>query len=342
MTQTTFRSNGKLMISGEYLVLAGATALALPVRYGQSLAVSSPNEYVSAPEGKLSDSNACFDPILPKENWHVPSINWCSLENGREWFSAIFKGNTLDVTETSDIVIAEILQKILLEAKSMNPAFLSESAGWNVVAEADFDRHWGLGSSSTLISNIAWWADINPYQLLFRTMEGSGYDIACARNNHPILYKYRGKEDNMLNCPQVEKVAFAPPFAEKLMFVYTGRKQSSSKSLKVFNPDLVSLEDVNKITELSYEIIKSQNIYQFMELIEVHERITGGVIGKMPVKEMHYDDFRGAVKSLGAWGGDFLLAASATGQAYIDAYFRKKGHDVILSYEDMLIKPSQK
>ena len=34
-----FHSHGKLLISGEYVVLDGATALALPTRFGQSIEV---------------------------------------------------------------------------------------------------------------------------------------------------------------------------------------------------------------------------------------------------------------------------------------------------------------
>ena len=39
--KNTFYSNGKLLITGEYLVLNGAKALALPTKFGQSLDVSS-------------------------------------------------------------------------------------------------------------------------------------------------------------------------------------------------------------------------------------------------------------------------------------------------------------
>jgi mevalonate kinase len=35
----TFYSNGKLLITGEYLVLDGATAFALPTKIGQNLIV---------------------------------------------------------------------------------------------------------------------------------------------------------------------------------------------------------------------------------------------------------------------------------------------------------------
>ena len=37
--EQTFYSNGKLLITGEYLVLDGAKALALPTKFGQNLIV---------------------------------------------------------------------------------------------------------------------------------------------------------------------------------------------------------------------------------------------------------------------------------------------------------------
>src|SRR6478609_1919746 len=40
VNKQSFYSNGKLLITGEYLVLNGAKALALPTKFGQSLEVS--------------------------------------------------------------------------------------------------------------------------------------------------------------------------------------------------------------------------------------------------------------------------------------------------------------
>jgi hypothetical protein len=37
--QKTFYSNGKLLITGEYLILDGAKGLALPTKMGQNLSV---------------------------------------------------------------------------------------------------------------------------------------------------------------------------------------------------------------------------------------------------------------------------------------------------------------
>ena len=40
----TFYSNGKLLITGEYVVLDGALSLALPTKFGQSLIIESIND----------------------------------------------------------------------------------------------------------------------------------------------------------------------------------------------------------------------------------------------------------------------------------------------------------
>ncbi len=52
----------------------------------------------------------------------------------------------------------------------------------------DFPRDWGLGSSSTLINNVAQWAQVDPFDLHFKVSNGSGYDIACANEDSPIVY----------------------------------------------------------------------------------------------------------------------------------------------------------
>lgn len=309
MTTRVFRSNGKLMISGEYLVLAGAAALAMPVRYGQTLSVTE-----SPAPG--------------------PTVLWRSLENGVEWFRADFMGATLSCSGASDPHICSVLRKILLEAKKMNPAFLRDPACFEVRTELEFDRGWGLGSSSTLVSNIAWWAGVDPYPLLFNTLGGSGYDIACARSHTPLMYHYQGREA----APRIHPVDFQPPFSENLYFVYTGRKQSSAGSLQGFFAGTVKKEDVERISALSFEMLQCNSLQKFMELLEEHEQLTGRVIGQRPVQGQRFLDFNGIVKSLGAWGGDFLLAASALERKDVVAYFRRMGTELVIPFNEMIPK----
>ena len=51
------------------------------------------------------------------------------------------------------------------------------------------------------------------------------------------------------------------------------------------------------------------------------------------VKEIYFSDYSGEIKSLGAWGGDFILAA---GPINTKKYFEEKGYKTIFSYKDML------
>jgi hypothetical protein len=306
MKTARFRSNGKLMISGEYLVLAGAETLAIPLRFGQSLTVE-----------REGDGGA--------------GLEWLALQHGEEWFRAIFDTADFQVRETSDAQTASTMARLLREARTQNPAFLTEGS-WKAITDLEFDRQWGLGSSSTLVSNLAWWASADPYKLLFNTLGGSGYDLACARSALPVIYRYRGPREQ----PLVAVAEFRPPFSGNLYFVYSGEKQSSAGSLKGFDPSAISAADVRKISELTRKLTTASDLLAFMELLSEHEAITGAAIRKTPVQKLLFPDFPGVVKSLGAWGGDFLLAASETGREELLAYFRSRGYGVMFGFNEMI------
>ena len=52
------------------------------------------------------------------------------------------------------------------------------------------------------------------------------------------------------------------------------------------------------------------------------------------VKESLFPDFDGSIKSLGAWGGDFVLTVSKDNPT---AYFENKGYKTIVSYQEMIL-----
>ena len=52
------------------------------------------------------------------------------------------------------------------------------------------------------------------------------------------------------------------------------------------------------------------------------------------VQETLFKDFDGVIKSLGAWGGDFVMVVSKENPT---AYFTKKGFTIILTYKDMIL-----
>lgn len=296
------------MITGEYLALAGSLVLAVPLRFGQSMLVE----------------------MLPAG---APRLSWTALEQGQQWYHDVFRESGFEPENTGDPVSAN-LQKLLLRASEMNPAFPERDFSYKVTTDTNFPLKWGLGSSSTLISNLAWWAGVDPFELLFSTSSGSGYDIACARQNSPILYRFNGAG----HAPSVCKVAFEPPFAHKLWFVYSGQKQSSAKSIEGINPahfDNITLE---RLSELSMKIARETQLEHFKRLITAHETVVGRAIKQVPLQAQRFKDFPGVIKSLGAWGGDFFLAASAENEEMVKAYFQKNGCDTIFGFSEMVLQ----
>jgi mevalonate kinase len=296
----TYRSHGKLLLTAEYVVLKGASALAIPCSLGQTL--------------RYNPSKST-------------TLIWRSLAvDGSLWFQVEFDYHTLELKKSTDLIIWEKLEKIIRVAKSLNPSFLDE--GGSVVTQLEFDRKWGLGSSSTLISNIALWAQINPYELLDQSFGGSGYDVACARAKTPILFI----KDNYH--PKINQVEFSPPFKKNLFFVYLNQKKNSQEAIASFDFNSVSQSITDKINEITNEIILCTNQNEFNLLLKAHESIIGGLLNQKPIQEILFPDFDGAIKSLGAWGGDFILASGA--QQSI-AYFKNKGFQTIFSFEKMIL-----
>jgi mevalonate kinase len=298
-----FRANGKLLISGEYLVLDGAKALAVPTRYGQSLDV------------QTRDANQ-------------RKVEWRAMdENNRIWLEVWFDKN-FQVLFASDEQAARNLQSILRYASILNPLFLKSQKHYEITTRLDFNRKWGLGSSSTLISCVAQWAGVNSFELLRQTMGGSGYDVACAQHNSPIFYQLQNNE------PKVEEVAFNPRFADELFFVYLNQKQDSQKEVVNYHKLEFDREvTANHITALTDKLTQVDDLNSFEETLNQLEETTGKAIGKKPIREKQFSDYSGAIKSLGAWGGDFILATRKEALNY----FSNKGFDTIVPFKEMVI-----
>src|SRR5690625_1684834 len=308
--QYNFHSNGKLLLTAEFLVIDGAQALALPCQYGQSLNV---------------------------EPLEEPEILWESYtDEGKRWFEAIFSVRDNQVKhvpyqsnyqnkETAQR-LAEIFQ-VLLE---MKPDLFNKK-GYAFKSRLEFPQIWGLGSSSTLLNNLATWAGVDAYELSDRTFGGSGYDIACAQSDGPILYQRKNKQK-----PVVESVNFNPDFKSFIFFVHLGRKQNTREAVaryKKLNPGNKK-EWVNEASRLTQEILHAKDILMFERLIDEHERLISDVLELHTMQNTVFPDYPRMMKSMGAWGGDFLLATGGTAER---EYFRSKGYTNIVRYKDMIL-----
>ncbi|MHA7864218.1 GYDIA family GHMP kinase [Flagellimonas marinaquae] len=297
-----FYSNGKLLLSGEYAILDGALGLAIPTSYGQSLEVTPTSSGL---------------------------LVWTSLdEDGNSWFTATFDLSNLKILSTSDEAMSKTLANLLLEANAQNPLLLTDSDGFEITTQLTFPRSWGLGTSSTLINNLAQWGRVDAYQLLWNAFGGSGYDIACAQHNSPITYQLvEGK-------PKVETIAFDPIFKDSLYFVHLNQKQSSKEAIANYkNRQFDRPQLIKEISSITNKMMESSTLAGFESLMAEHENLLGEVLQQQPVKELLFPDYFGVIKSLGAWGGDFVLA---TGDEKTISYFKDKGYPTIIPYCRMI------
>ena len=300
---TEFYSNGKLLLTGEYAILDGANGLAIPTKFGQYLSV---------------------------KNSTTGQINWQSLtDKNTPWFTADLSLKDFSILATSDVQSAERLITILRETKALNPSFLDACNGVYVDTKLTFAKDWGLGSSSTLINNISQWAQVDPYKLLEATFGGSGYDIACAQNDTPIVYHKMGSD------PKVEKVNFDPVFKDRLFFIYLNKKQNSRDAIKAYRQlNIDKNELITQINGLTTQLIAAKDLGTFETVINRHEHLLSKTLKVETIKNQLFPDYQGCIKSLGAWGGDFILS---TGTMDNMQYFRQKGYDTILPYSSMVL-----
>lgn len=299
-----FYSNGKLLITGEYVVLDGAKAFALPTKFGQNLIIE---------EGENN------------------LIYWKSYDyDGSIWFeSTIPFSSIIDKKNYDEDNIKTTLIEILHEAYQLNSSFITESKGYTITTELTFPKFWGLGTSSTLINNIAQWLKIDAYELLKKSFGGSGYDLACAQNNTPITYQI------VKNKPIVESIKFQPNFTKNIFFIYLNKKQNSKAAISSYLNKRNSIEiKINTINTITQNIIKTKKLKEFELALQKHEIEMSKILELETVQKLLFKDFNGTIKSLGAWGGDFVLAISEENPT---SYFNNLGYETVIPFEKMIL-----
>lgn len=300
----SFFSRGKLLLTAEYAVLDGAQALAIPTKTGQTLSV---------------------EPISE------PFLEWKSYDfDGTLWYETrLALSDIFNPQFSSEDGTTKMLLSIFREISSIKGQDFFKNSGFRVETRLSFPRVWGFGTSSTLISNISDWLEVNPYELLQKTFGGSGYDIACAKSNTPIFFSLSGNE------PRVHPTSFQFPESGEASLIYLNQKQNSREAIQQFRQrkpfELTELEQINAI---SLELTLQPDAELFEELLLLHEHLLSEVLGQTRIQERLFPDYPGVVKSLGAWGGDFVLAFSK--ECNNQNYFKNKGFHTILNPEEVL------
>lgn len=306
MNIAAFHSNGKLLISGEYLVLDGALAMAVPTKFGQKLDVSLHEDF--------------------------SGIRWeaCVLNKG--WLHVSFGSRLFNIIHTNDQILAQHLKKILKKAFELGNITVDNQKGILIRTNLDFDKTWGLGSSSTLLSNIGYWLDVDPFYLSKETSNGSGFDVAAARSNSPIFYQLVDGR------PQISSIEFQPQFKDQLYFVHLNNKKNTEESVTSYKAKVkANQSDVSEVSSLSRIIAGAKDLIDFEKALLEHENILSKVLGIDRIKKQFFSDFPGEIKSLGAWGGDFVMATYSGPESNLRNYFTSKGKSTILRFNDMVL-----
>lgn len=297
------KANGKFLITGEYVVLRGIEALAIPLKLGQKIL------------------------MVPYEG---EAIYWESFSPEGKWFECALANNNLAIISASDEGKARKLAEILSEIRKENAQFLADG-GWWVRTDLEFHTQYGMGSSSTLLALLCDAASVNPYRVLKNTFGGSGYDIACAFADGPILYSLQHGNLN----PEIKSAKIAEAVKNHLLFVYSGNKMVSSGEVKKFASVSVSQAVLNRLSEISREASDIEDYKVFGLLMTEHEHLMSEILARPCIADS-FRDFDGTVKSMGAWGGDFFMAiCEEVNQA--KNYFHEKGFPVVFEYRDIAL-----
>lgn len=294
-------SHGKLLLTSEYVVLDGALALALPTKWGQEFFVS---EHA---DGQFF-------------------VHWTARHQGKSWLEVTIDYRNRQIISTNIPESAAFILKVLMKVKELSSKVLKGDYSYSITTDLQFPANFGLGSSSTLMNNLAQWADIDAFELNETCLGGSGYDIAVAQEKSAILYRNQPERT-------VQKVDFKPPFKNDLIFIHLNQKQNSREGINLYRSKEKSTHLIEEFSTITKQVLEVQSLEEFSELMMLHEKKLSEFLRIETVKEKYFETCPSFVKSLGAWGGDFVMSSKFSG--YED-YFSGKGFFSIFSYEDLI------
>ena len=294
-------SPGKLMLTSEYVAVDGALVLAIPTKLGQELFYTENEDQKSL-------------------------IFWEAYHQNQLWLKTTIDYKNWKIIETNDFKASEFILKTLKNVQNLSETKVKSDTSYHIKTNLQFPSDFGLGSSSTLMANLAEWANIDPFILNEISLGGSGYDVAVAKEKSAVLYS---------RFPEriYEAIDFQPNFKDELIFIHLNQKQDTREGISHYKSKPTSTELINDYSVLTKKIVNSQNLEEFSELMTIHEQKLSDFLETPTVKEKYFQDCPSFVKSLGAWGGDFVLA-SKFGD-YQD-YFKQRGFSKIFSWKDLI------
>lgn len=295
-------SPGKLLLTSEYVVLGGALALAVPTKWGQEF-------------------------FFDTEDNQQSLIFWKAKHQGQHWLDITINYKNWQVVDSNLPDAATFVVKTLQNIQKLGSSVFSENKSYHLTTNLQFPADYGLGSSSTLMTNLAEWSSVDAFKLNELSLGGSGYDIAVAKAKNTILFWRENNEGFYKN------IDFTPDFRKNLIFVHLGKKQDSRDGIRLYRSKEKLLYLVRRFSEITQSVLQVKTLEEFSLLMQDHERLLSDFLGLPTAKEKHFPDCPAFIKSLGAWGGDFIM--SCRFENY-EKYFEEKGYGSVFSWEDMI------
>lgn len=295
-------SPGKLLITSEYFVLDGSLSLAVPTKYGQDL---------------------CYEFI----DDHQSIIIWKAFHQNILWLEAKIDYKNWNILETNNKEASLFILKVLKNIESISTKKFEKILSYVINTNLEFPSDFGLGSSSTLMSNLAQWAEIDPFVLNEMSLGGSGYDVAVAIEKLAILYQLaEGKRS-------VQKVNYDPDFKDELILIHLNKKQDTREGISLYKTKEKSQVLIDEFTQITKDVFEAKKLEDFALNMEKSEKLIGDFLNISPVKEKFFSDCPSFVKSLGAWGGDFVLSSKFP---KYKEYFRDKGFASVFGWSELV------
>ncbi|MCW1963393.1 GYDIA family GHMP kinase [Chryseobacterium viscerum] len=294
-------SPGKLMLTSEYFAIDGALVLAVPTKLGQEFF------FEEKEDGKSL-------------------IYWEAYHQNKLWLKAVIDYKNWQILETNIPSNAEFIVKTLKNVQQLSITKFKTNLTYQLKTNLQFPADYGLGSSSTLMNNLAEWAEIDPFHLNTISLGGSGYDIAVAKEKSAVLFQSK---------PEIkyEKVDFNPSFKNELIFIHLNQKQDSREGINFYKSKKKSPELVDEFSDITKKIMLCNELECFSELMMIHEHKIADFLEISTVKEKIFSDCPSFVKSLGAWGGDFVMSAKF---GDYKNYFWEKGFPTVFEWENII------
>lgn len=300
----TYYSQGKFLITGEYLVMAGAEAIVLPINKGQYLKIF-----------EAEDEN----------------LHWQSFYKEQAWFEAIFDPESFEILKTSDQQSTAYITSLLKNAAQLSNK-RKTLRNISIRTELEFDKEWGMGSSSTLLVNLSYLFDINAFDLHSKVSHGSGFDVAAALSDFPVRYRIRKNNREILPVHMPEL------FFDHTYFIYLGEKADSGIAVEDFHSRNKDLKmPVKYINEITAQFTELEDVQELSNITGEHEEFMGKVLC-LESPTNHFPDYSYGMKSLGAWGGDFIMAVNPNGKEEVEQYFKHKGYTLIFSANELRVR----